>query len=91
MQKFELNPSDVVRGGSGRSGGRKKTRFSRANQVSSHEMILAHRPTGVRVQGEIKAGNYTRDEMRKLQNKLYQELYVLLESEVAKTLRISGR
>ncbi len=73
------------------SGGRRKARYSRANQVSSREMILVHRPTGVQVKGEIKAGNYTRSEMRKLQNELYQKLLILLEGEVAKVLRISGR
>ena len=83
-QKFVLNPSDVVLGGFGMSGGRKKARYSRANQVSSREMVLIHRPTGVQVKGEVKAGNSSRKEMKRLTDELYQELFALLEAAVAK-------
>jgi hypothetical protein len=89
--KFVLNPDEIVYSGSAMSDGRKKVRYSRANQVSSREIILTHKPTGIQVKGAIRSGNYSRTEMKRLTSELYQQLYKSLEDSVAKALRISGR
>ncbi len=91
MKKFTLNPNEVIVGGSGASGGRKKARFSRANQLSSREMILIHKPTGVQVTGLIPTGHYSRKEMKRLYQELYNDLFAALEQEVAKVLHVPGR
>jgi hypothetical protein len=91
MKRFSLDPADVTMSAVGQSSGRRKARFSRANQSSSYTITLKHQPTGIEVQGSVAAGNYSRQEMRTRQEVLHQQLYAALEDEVAKALRISGR
>lgn len=53
-------------------------------------MWMEHRPTGVRVEGAIEEGHYSRNEMRKLKEALRQRLLAELERQVGRRLRIPG-
>jgi hypothetical protein len=52
---------------------------------------LEHRPTGVKVRGEIPDGHYSRGEMSALKQQLLDRLRGELEIKVASALRIAGR
>lgn len=92
MTTFTLDPAEVISTGSAiRRSGRKKARFSRANDLYSAELRLKHTPTGVEVAGSIPPGNYTRKEQRLLREKLYRDLYRDLEQAVARALRLPGQ
>lgn len=92
MSNFKLDPSEVISTGFVQhSGHRKKTRDSRANMLSGGEILLQHKPTGIEVRGSLPPGHYTRKEMRRLHQKLYDELYAALEQAVAKALRMPGQ
>ena len=95
MKKSKLNwrldPAEVSYSGMGScKGGRKKTSQSRALDTRSMKLTVVHIPTNLEVNGEIPNGNYSRKEMRNLEAKLRNELFVELERKVAKKLRISG-
>ena len=90
--KWEMDPNDVhyTFTQSGSTTLAKKRNFSRKLKLSYREMQLTHSPTGVSVSGKIPKGHYSKKEMRKKEDDLYQELYPLLEKEVAKHLRLPG-
>ncbi len=54
-------------------------------------MFMVHRPTGIHVEGEVPPGNYSKKEMRKKRENLIQTLFLKLELEVAKELKVGGR
>lgn len=88
MKDWTLNPNDVNWTGSGSSSG---GTFERKTKVTSRSLKLYHVPTKVYVEGEIPAGHYSKKEMKKLVDKLKEQLYKELEQKVAKHLRIPGR
>lgn len=89
--RWSLDPSDVTSGEmSTASGGRRKLRQSRKLDVRGSTVWMEHRPTGVRVEGSIEEGHYSRDEMRKLKEQLRHRLLLELEQEVARHLRVPG-
>ena len=67
-----------MEGMSSSSSGRSQVRQSRALDVRSRSMTLTHGPTGLRVEGTIPAGSYSRKDMqlrsRLLQRRLFNEL-----------------
>jgi hypothetical protein len=70
---------------------RRKVRLSRELDLSARQFTLAHRPTGISVDGEIPPGHYSRIEMIRLKEKLPDRLFYELEDEVGKKLRLPGR
>lgn len=87
-EKWKLNPDDVAWGWMGSSGG---GTFERKTKITSRSVRLIHKPTKIEVKGEISPGHYSKKEMRKLSEDLYQKLFTELEQKVAKHLRIPGR
>lgn len=80
---WRLHPSEVVMSMSanGDSGRRNY----------SMEMTLEHLPTNVAVIGQSAKGNYTRALATAARRELYVKLFVELERQVAKFLRLPGR
>lgn len=92
MGNFTLDPAEVISTGSGyRRSGRRKVRYSRANDLYSAEMRLQHTPTGTEVHGSIPPGHYPRKEQRLLHAKLYNDLFHELEQAVARAQRLPGQ
>ena len=90
--RWHLDPAEVrVEGMSSSSGGRSQVRQSRALDVRSRSMTLIHGPTGLRVEGMIPAGSYSRKDMQLQSRLLQQRLFSELEQLVARSLRIPGR
>ncbi len=77
-------------GGGSNASGRKKASQSRALDKTSLDWSLIHEPTGMRVSGEIPEGNYSKKEMKALEEKLLTKLCKELEAKVAKKLRVPG-
>lgn len=73
------------------SGGRSQLRQSRAMDTRSRTLALVHGPTGLRVEGTIAAGNYSRKDMQLQSRLLQQRLFGELEQLVARSLRVPGR
>jgi hypothetical protein len=86
--KWKLDPNEVSWSWSGSSGG---GTFERKTKITSCRVVVWHIPTKVSVEGEVKAGHYSKKEMKKLRADLYQKLFIELENKVAKHLRIPGR
>jgi hypothetical protein len=92
--KWTMSESDVVDGFSASSmgpiagGGVPKS--SRKSSTRSLTMELVHLPTGISVTGTVPPGHYTRCEMVDERERLRARLWVQLENEVAKALRIPG-
>jgi len=91
-EKWHLNPEEVTEFVTGHSGGfnRKKLRYSRNSSETELKIELTHEPTGIKVSKVIK-GYYSRNQVKKLKETYYIELFALLEEKVAKHLRIPGR
>jgi hypothetical protein len=90
---FEIDISDVDFGTTGTTSGRrsKATRSSRRNTVTSKQIVATHKPTGVRVSGEIPPGTYSRNELQSHVLELRSRLLLELSEAVARELRLSGR
>jgi len=73
------------------SSGRSQVRQSRAMDTRSRSIALIHGPTGLRVEGVVPAGSYSRQEMRLQARLLQQRLFGELEQLVARALRVPGR
>lgn len=86
--KWKLDPNEVGWGWEGSSGG---GTFERKTKITSCRITAQHLPTKVQVKGEIKAGHYSKKEMKKLREDLRVRLFNELEQKVAKHLRIPGR
>ena len=90
-KEWHLNPSEVIRGQQGLTiGHRRKLRQSRAADLRGLIVSLQHISTGITIEATIPLGNYSRKELQKLRDELYQELFQKLEKQVAKQLGISG-
>jgi len=89
-QEWKLDWADIDWGGGGSSSG-KSGQFERKLKTTSCDIFLIHRPTGIRVEGEVPPGNYSKNDMREKRENLKQSLFLKLEKEVAKKLKISGR
>lgn len=70
---------------------RKLSRASRSVDLRSERLWLEHKPTGIRVEGELHAGHRTKKTSQALRKELFQELLSLLEKKVAKRLNVPGR
>ena len=66
-------------------------RHSRYEDIRSAAIRLEHYPTGIIVEGSIPSGHYTRKELVRLTKALRIELWVSLESKVAKALHLPRR
>lgn len=89
-QVWSLNPAEVSGGITSYSSG-KTGQFERRLKTTSYTIFLTHEPTGLRVEGKILPGNYSKKEMRRKQKDLKQSLFKDLEYLVAKKQRIKGR
>jgi hypothetical protein len=69
----------------------KATRSSRSDSITSRQVSLEHRPTGVIVKGVVPEGSYSRSTMQRLVKELRAELLVELNAAVARKLRLPGR
>lgn len=87
--KWQLNPAEVTSGMHGLSSG-KSGQFERKLKTTSSTIFLIHMPTGLRVEGQVPAGNYSKKEMQQKREQLKQSLYLQLEQLVAKHLKIKG-
>ena len=90
MIKWKLDKGGVTADWSTSSSG-KSGQFSRRLKVTSARLTLTHASTGLSVKGEIPDGQYSKKEMRKLQEELYDRLFRTLEENVGKHLRVPGR
>jgi hypothetical protein len=89
--KWKLDPDEVGASWSGGSSSQ-RGRHGRMRTVSrSCRYSLRHMQTGLQGTGEIPSASYTKSEMRRLREKLHQELFRELETKVAMHLRVSGR
>lgn len=90
---WKLDSSEITWGWGATTIGkrRKVNRASRAIDERSEHFWLEHKPTGIRVQGEIPMGHRSRKQGQKLKQELYDRLYAELEDEIAKHLRVPGR
>lgn len=88
---WKLDPAEVSWSTeSSTSTKRKKRRQSRQLDERSQRVLLRHVPTGIVVTGEIPTGHYSRKEMEAARNALIEKLFVQLEAEVGRHLRVPG-
>ena len=89
---WNLDPKDVTwYGGSSSRSNRNNAREPRKIDERQLTMNLIHKPTAIEVSGTIPYGNYSRKEMSILKEDLYKALFLQLENNVAKALKVSGR
>jgi hypothetical protein len=90
---FAIDKKDIAYSGGGFSAGNrpKVTKQSRALSITSKEVTLTHKPTGVSVSGKITPGHYSRREMQRLVAHLHAQLLIELQHAVARKLRLPGR
>jgi hypothetical protein len=87
---WHLNPEEVSCGWVSSSIGKKGV-FTRKLKTISKHLFLTHDPTGIKVEGEIPTGNYSKKEMKEKTKEAERKLFRELELKVAKKLRIRGR
>ena len=63
-------------------------RGSRANTLASCTITLEHRPTCLRVSGDIPEGRYTKSEYRQLKQTLREQLAIEMAVALTKALRL---
>lgn len=88
--RWQLNPEEVSWGMNSSSSG-KTGQFERKMKTTRCTLFMTHQPTGIRVEGEIPAGHYSKKEMQQKRDALMQTLFQALERLVAKRLKIRGR
>lgn len=74
--KWKLNSNEVSYSCSGSSSG---GTFARKTKVTSSRIQLAHKPTNIKVEGEVLPGHYSKKEMQKLKTELEKRLFIELE------------
>jgi hypothetical protein len=86
---WRLDPEDVSVGWSGGAPEprARAAKAARADTSMGAECRLLHVPTGIKVNGAIPRGYYSRTEMNTHKDALYKELFPLLEARVAAHLR----
>jgi len=87
---WHLNPDEVSSGWVSSSIGKSGV-FARKLKTTSKRLFLKHDPTGIKVEGEIPAGNYSKKEMKEKTMEVERKLFTELELKVAIKLRIRGR
>ena len=89
-KKWKLDADDVSSGmymhTSGKSG-----QFERKLKTTGTTVFLVHEPTGMRIEGDVPLGNYSKKEMQKKRETLKKILFQKLELQVAKKLRVKGQ
>lgn len=83
---WQMKQEDVDWAWGGSSSGRRKAGTSRANSITSAQLTLTHKPTGLSVKGEIQEGRYSKTQMQDKKRDLYEKLFDELEVLVAKKL-----
>lgn len=78
-----MDKSDVATSSSSSSSG-KSGQFARASKVTSFEMTMVHRPSGITVTGKVPPGHYSKREMQKLRRELESSLWTELERRVGR-------
>ena len=82
-QSLAINPEEVVLSKSwGTSQGRRVPSNSKTPVWNSYTLEVAHLPTDVRVLGQIAQGTYSRTQIIRLRQQLYQLLVKELERKV---------
>jgi hypothetical protein len=89
-KEWRLNPQEVSCGMHSSSSG-KTRQFERKLKTTSSYIFITHEPTGIRVEGEIPLGHYSKKEMQQMREALKQSLFTELERKVAAKLRVKGR
>ena len=89
-QEWKLDPNEVTCGIHGSSSG-KTGQFERKLKTTSSTVFLTHVPTGIKVEGQVPPGNYSKKEMKQKRDALAQLLFQKLEILVAKQLKVKGR
>ncbi len=69
----------------------KSGQFSRKMKLTSARLRLTHVSTGINVTGEVPKGHYSKKEMRRLQDELYEKMFAKLETLVRQRLRVPGK
>lgn len=87
---WALNPDDLSWGWHGASSG-KRGQFARQLKTTSASVFVTHRPTGIRVEGQIPDGHYSKQQMQARREQLARQLVSELEQKVAQQLHIKGR
>ncbi len=77
-----LDLNEVSWGWSGSSGGGNRKDFGRKSKITSRSLWMIHNPSGIRVNGEIPPGHYSKKEMKALTEDLKTKLLVELEQKV---------
>ncbi len=90
---WKLDPAEVRLGGSGYSSApvtKGPTRHGGTPARREFTVRLTHIPTGLTVE-KTAVGPFTRARAKEAKARLHEELFALLESKVAATLRLPGR
>ena len=91
LKRWNLDPGEVVAGSeSAASGGGKQKSQSGGVDLRDYRVWLEHRPTGIRAEGQVPDGHYTREEVKILEAELRKSLFAELELKVARHLGVSG-
>ena len=77
---MRINLIDISWGWSGSSSG--GSSFARKTKITSRRLWMVHNPTGIRVDGEVPSGHYSKKEMKQLTEDLKDNLLVKLEQKV---------
>lgn len=85
-----MDQSDVATSSSSSSSG-KSGQFARAWKVTSFEMTMVHRPSGITVTGKVPTGHYSKREMQKLRRELESSLWTELERRVGRANTCTSR
>jgi hypothetical protein len=90
-ERWTLNRDEVDYTMSSGGFGRRRVRESRAASLTSAQIELIHRPTGLKVRGSVPRGHQSREAMRDLKAALWSRLFSELEVKVARALKIPRR
>ncbi len=74
--------SEISSGWSGSTSAKQTKNRNRSLDTRSCHMTVTHVPTGVKVEGDIKPGNYGKKEMQNLRANLKIHLVAMLDSAV---------
>lgn len=87
---WRLDPAEIESGWFASSSG-KKGQMARREKLTACTLFIIHRPTGIRLEGSIPEGHYSKKTMQLKRAALQEELLAQLEQAVAKALKIPGR
>lgn len=92
MGEFRLGRQDLRWGVTKSSGGRRGgPRASRADLITGATITIEHQPSGLRVEGGVPEGRYTKAQLRERQEELAARLLSALAAAVEKHERGRSR